>query len=450
MGPLIVIVADDLTGAADCGAGCIADGLSTVVVLGEASRARGLAAEVIAFDAETRRLTPDAAGQATELAVRELCATGGVRVVYKKFDSTLRGNFAREIAATRHACRGWLAHGKAGDAASPVSPLAIIAPAFPAAGRTTRGGRVFLHGEPLEASEVWRNEGMSGVANVSAMLREQGNLHTETMGLETIRTDAGTLTALLARHADAGVAAVVCDAETDDDLSAIAHAAAHLRGPVVLAGSTGLMRYVPQAFRLAKKRGSSLARDPAPRPGYSISHSVTTKRAPLLFVIGSRSQVSREQLRLLSAESGVRTFTVPPATLRSGPDSVAWREAARQLKASLGGNHDVALALELGEKINLGESEFLSRALAQLLLPSVGRLGGLCCTGGDTAIALLTAAGAAGIRLAGEVEPGVPRGTVEGLHDLPIVTKAGAFGSPQALVRSRAALHRVLAPPTQA
>jgi uncharacterized protein YgbK (DUF1537 family) len=58
---------------------------------------------------------------------------------------------------------------------------------------------------------------------------------------------------------------------------------------------------------------------------------------------------------------------------------------------------------------------------------------------------LLGAAGAAGIRLIGEVEPGVALGTVESGRLLPIVLKPGAFGSPQALVRSRAVLHRLAA-----
>jgi hypothetical protein len=97
MRPLIVIVADDLTGAADCGVACTAAGLSTVVVLSEPSRTEGLDAEAIAFDADTRRQPPDAA--ATGLAVHQLCASGSVRVLYKKIDSTLRGNFAVEIAA---------------------------------------------------------------------------------------------------------------------------------------------------------------------------------------------------------------------------------------------------------------------------------------------------------------------------------------------------------------
>ena len=40
----------------------------------------------------------------------------------------------------------------------------------------------------------------------------------ESVGLETIHAGVESLGAALARHAAAGVEAVICDAETDDDL----------------------------------------------------------------------------------------------------------------------------------------------------------------------------------------------------------------------------------------
>src|SRR5271166_6194051 len=451
MSASIVIVADDLTGAADCGIACTAAGLNTVVVLGENSRVLDLAADAIAFDADTRRQSPEAAGAATELAVRRLCAGGGVRVLYKKIDSTLRGNFAVEIAAARRSCDGLLAHGGAGNARAPALPLAIVVPAFPATGRTTRGGRMFLQGTPLEESEIWRNEGISGSADLTALLKNGAGLRAEFVGLESIRANVESLAVKLARRAAAGVEAVVCDAETENDLRAIAHAAAKLPQPAVFAGSGGLTRYLPQAFGLAQNRESPaklesvqsvIEKRASCTPGSSrpISRPVAASCAPLLFVVGSMSQVSREQLRRLTEESEVRALTLSPMTLRDGPDSILWRDAIRLLDEALSRNDDVALGI--GEGVYLGESAFLTGALAQFVLPFVRRFGGLFCTGGETARALLNATGAVGIRLVCEVEPGVPLGTVEGWHNLPIVTKAGAFGSPQTLLRCRAALHR--------
>ena len=111
---------------------------------------------------------------------------------------------------------------------------------------------------------------------------------------------------------------------------------------------------------------------------------------------------------------------------------------------ALARGEDVALALGLDEGIDLSDSAYLSNALAKFLLPLAPRFGGMFLTGGETARALLNAAGAAGIRLRGEVEAGVPLGTAEGWQDLPVITKAGAFGNAGTLVRCRAALREYL------
>ncbi len=444
MAASVVIVADDLTGAADCGIACTAAGLDTVVVFGDLSRTSGLVADAIAFDADTRRRSPEVAAAATKLAVRQLCADGGARVLYKKIDSTLRGNFAVEIAAARCSSSGLLARGGVGQVTVSAPPLAIVAPAFPATGRTTRNGRMLLQGIPLEESEVWRNETISGVADVPALLQTTAGLRAAFVELETVRNGTERLAGALARHAAKGVEAVVCDAETEDDLRTIAHAATQLSQPALFAGSAGLARHLPQAFGLAQKRGSLLSLESTRTAIEERDPDTLESHRPLLFVVGSMSQVSREQLRNLMDQSGVHALTLSPTALREGPASPNWRNSKRLLDEALRCGDDVGLALGLAEGINLSESAFLSNALAQLVLPLEHRVGGLFCTGGETARSLLNAGGAIGIRLVGEVEPGVPLGTVEGWQNLPIITKAGAFGSPQTLIRCRAALQRFL------
>jgi uncharacterized protein YgbK (DUF1537 family) len=84
-------------------------------------------------------------------------------------------------------------------------------------------------------------------------------------------------------------------------------------------------------------------------------------------------------------------------------------------------------------------NEFLGSAARRLAQRT--RLGALVLCGGDTAVAACRALGASGIELSGEVEPGVPQGRLVGgdLPGLPVVTKAGGFGSPkvfQAVIRS--------------
>ncbi|TDG28557.1 hypothetical protein E2C05_20335, partial [Paracraurococcus ruber] len=64
-------------------------------------------------------------------------------------------------------------------------------------------------------------------------------------------------------------------------------------------------------------------------------------------------------------------------------------------------------------------------------------------TGGETARALLVAAGVPALRLAGEVEAGVPLAAALGagpVRGLPVITKAGAFGTEETLARCLEAL----------
>ena len=68
-------------------------------------------------------------------------------------------------------------------------------------------------------------------------------------------------------------------------------------------------------------------------------------------------------------------------------------------------------------------------------LSEEGLFDALVLTGGETAVGVARRLGAAGIRLEGEVEPGIPAGSLLGPAPYPVVTKAGGFGEPDTLVR---------------
>ncbi len=91
-----LIVADDLTGAADCGIAFAKVGLETVVAWERAAAAADR--PVLSIDADSRR------HPAREAAAKQLDALAAHHrpgiLVYKKIDSTLRGQPAAELAAT--------------------------------------------------------------------------------------------------------------------------------------------------------------------------------------------------------------------------------------------------------------------------------------------------------------------------------------------------------------
>ena len=87
----ILIIADDLSGAADCAMACGSSGLSTVVSLGNCEKEAD--AEVLAIDADTRCLDPAAAAKRISALLRQH-SSDNPQIIFKKVDSTLRGHVA--------------------------------------------------------------------------------------------------------------------------------------------------------------------------------------------------------------------------------------------------------------------------------------------------------------------------------------------------------------------
>ncbi|WP_454727661.1 MULTISPECIES: four-carbon acid sugar kinase family protein [Cupriavidus] len=395
-----LVIADDLSGAADCAIGFTSAGTSTVVTL-DAHAGPAFQADVIAADVDSRRQDPAAA------AARSLDAWhrfgGGGRRLYKKIDSTLRGNWAAETAALQR-----------------VAGLAIVAPAFPDAGRTLLGGCVYVHGEPLEATDIWRLEGLAGRADVAALLAAQG--------LRVERLEAGAahgadaLRDRLATFARQGVQAVVCDAGTQDDLDRLAAASADLGVPAFWVGSGGMARALSSAG--AGARAASAGHGGTPLPPV---------RGPVLTLVGSLSGVSARQAACLCERGQVESVVIPPQVLRAGPAHADWARWQDRVALPLLAGHDVLAGIGRDEHFSTDEGPRLSAALASLIAPHFHCVGSLIATGGETARAMLEAAGIRALALVREIEPGVPLSKTLGGPARRVVTKAGAFGSEAAL-----------------
>src|SRR5262245_54790382 len=142
MGPGWLIIADDLTGAADSAIAFAKRRLPARVSWGEPRAEERADALALAFDADTRQLPAAAAARRHQEILRRLFEAR-LRV-FKKIDSTLRGHPAEEIAALLDVL-----------AARLPGLRVVFTPAFPAGGRITRAARVFVHDVPLERTEFW-------------------------------------------------------------------------------------------------------------------------------------------------------------------------------------------------------------------------------------------------------------------------------------------------------
>lgn len=372
----LVILADDLTGAADSAALLTRRGRTSIVL--DAGR-DWPEDDVLAVDTDSRHCSEELAAERVATATRRARALGAQ--VVKKIDSTLRGNVAAELRAMAEVvgCEG-------------ERVLTVVAPAFPGTSRTTIGGVVHVDGRRLAA------HGSDG--DVVGLL-ERGGFSARRLD----PADAGTpeLLAAAFERAHCEVDAVVVDSDTDDHLELVVAASRLVTVPLLLAGSGGLTR--PLAG--------------PPRPSYD---GPGAARTPVLVVVGSYAGASRAQRRrlvdhgvtpVLLSEDGTRTVDELRGALRSG---------------------GAVLSPDPDAPVDRSRAAEVARALAGVVTAVLDDVGTLVATGGETARAVLTAAGVSRLVVDGEVEPGVVRATVPEL-DLDVVTKAGAFGDRDALLR---------------
>ena len=398
-----LIIADDLTGAADTAIAFAKRRLPAHVAWSEADVTGRPREAVLAIDADSRRL-PGAAAARRHREILERLFEPGTRVI-KKMDSTLRGHPAEEIAALTEVLT-----------ARDRRPRVIFAPAFPAGGRVTRAGRVWVHGIPLEHTEFWDAHRPAQRADLPALLAAAG-MDARLIPLDEVR---GAPQRLRAAFDDACAAALVCvcDAEAGEDLDLIA-AAALDDTPSLFVGSAGL------AHSLASR---------ATRTGVTRMDAITvgpSARGALL-IVGSQAGPSRTALPALASVAGVRRVSVVAADLLAGraEESLRIPELARELAAGTDLLVDVAPPAA-GHAI---EPDVVD-ALVRCLRPLAASASAWMATGGDTARAVLSHGGARGIRLVDEIEPGTSLGLTLGGVSLPVITKSGGFGDAGSLRR---------------
>jgi uncharacterized protein YgbK (DUF1537 family) len=399
-----LILADDLTGAADCAIAFGRRGLAAAVSWGVAADERAARPPVFSYDADSRGMTGEAAGRRHARALAEHLEQD--RVLFKKIDSTLRGQPAAETAATIEHLRS---HGRSG--------FGVFAPAFPDVGRTTVEGRILVNGGPLEDTETWKRDHSYESSDLVEALASAG-VAAEKVLLPVIRGDKTALIAAFEAVAAKGDTVAVCDAASDDDLARIAKASLALKTTPFFIGSAGLAHALAAVAPL----------DPAPGPRLAPTANGT------LIVVGSLAATSRAGAKKLVESGAVSYVPASPEVLLSG-DRDGRADLGREVTRRLAAGEDVLVEILMGEQVDMSVGSSLAAGLASALEGVHPAVGAFAATGGETAAALLNRFGVSGIRLADEIEPGVSLGLTVGKLCVPIATKAGAFGDEMSITR---------------
>ena len=410
------LVADDLTGASDSAVQYARRGYRALVLLPrDASPPPGPGAGgLLAMITDARALSDDQAADRTTAAVESAMAAG-VTSLLVKIDSTMRGSVPGQVAG---ALRAWrLRHPDA---------YAVLCPAYPAMGRTVRDGRALLDGQALESGPPGRDP----VTPVRTSLMSElvpGAVHVR---VPRPADPAVLATSMEAAASRSGIVAV--DAETDTDLATVADALARSGARAVPVGSAGL--------------ASALAMKCPPRVKAHPSRATTSPAGPVVVLVTSLHSVARDQERRLVATLAGRLERLSPA-LDVVLDEASFRSWVAQQRTVSGRTPDVVLvsAPEPGSAAGNGAANIIAARLADLVAELHVRyhFAGVVVTGGDGAGALVDRWHCVGVAVDDYAGEGVPRGSLVGgeADGMPIITKSGGFGQPNALV---AAVQHVL------
>ncbi len=385
----IVVIADDFTGANDAGVSLALSGKKVSVAF-QTPFTDDTDALVINSDSRAMKAS-EAAEKLTQYAIDVHAA----KWLIKKIDSTLRGNPGAEVEALlRLSGKG----------------QAIIAPAFPAAGRTTEEGLCLVNGVPVTETE-FASDPKTPVrhAQVAKVLAEQTRLKSRVV------TPAELATAL---KSDARL--VIVDAQTDAELDQIINTAFACDEKPLLVGSAGLCDAL--ARRLATPR-------------------------QLLAVIGSMSEIAQKQIQRVRGQHNVSTVLIDINDVFNGTMAGYQQQIARALAA---GQHCVVHTCadtQARHQIEtLCQQRGLSRAaLGETISAFLGALtrnaletrhpAALYVSGGDVAMAVASALNAQGFAISGQVAQCVPFGRFLGCRwQGPVMTKAGGFGTETTLL----------------
>ncbi|MCM3760536.1 four-carbon acid sugar kinase family protein [Alkalihalobacillus oceani] len=412
----MIVIADDLTGANDTGVQFVKQGKPTIVHLTSFIESLTQTEKVNVINTDSRSLSPDEAYKRNRELARKMKGDQQP-FIYKKVDSTLRGNIGQEIDGLM-------------DELS--FSFCAVVPAYPQNGRQTIGGYHVVHGTLLEDSELANDVKFPMTESfIPNLLAGQTKRSVGFIGVKTLRRGklAEEVNALLAR----GIEVIVFDSAIDADLKTVTDFL-KTQEKVLWVGSAGLA----QAFtnEQAQKQASTTVEQAENTP-------------PTLTVAGSVSTVTRKQIAF-QKEKGAFVQAIHPLHLLKDDQEVLskWFEEA---KLVIGNNEDLVITtvftpevaveleayiaevgidkLELGNQIASTLGTFASKLIKEV------KVSGLILTGGDIAYQTCLQLDIHALEVMKEIEEGIPLSKVVGgpYADTAIVTKAGAFGQESSL-----------------
>lgn len=406
----LAIIADDLTGAMDAGVQLKKMGYKVCVAIGT-KRIKELVAktDVMVFDTESRNISPESAYQKVKAVVRFI-KKHDLRLIYKKVDSSLRGNIGREIKAVLDFTD---------------IKLIIIAPALPYNGRTTINGYHYINGIMLTKTEI-ASDCLAPVRSsyIPDIINSEQDAMATVVGIDSIKEGKEKIISEIKNAYHSGFNAMVADAERESHLKTIAEASRSCNIKTLLCGSAGLIENADNMLNKilpVKKNGEKRI----------LNEQIKTKTADFVVVIsGSLSKITDIQIK--QARKSKKTGTIILNThIYFFSAEGRRREADRieqKIQTFISNNKNIIIGVSRErttkkpvcckrDKNSFAKnSAILQKVLIRLLLKiiSIKMPSGMIIIGGDTLLNICKGLDARGIEIKHELEPYIPAGDLKG------------------------------------
>jgi len=418
---MIYVIADDLTGANDTGVQFTKKGYNTIVsVLDEQSTIiipDNL--DVFVMDTETRELESKTARKRLK-SILEKININKKDVVYKKVDSTLRGNMGNEIEEIMIILN---------------RDICIFSPSYPSYQRITIGGYLVVDQKPLSLSE-YSCDNLTQVENsfIPFLLKKQTDFPVGQIDLKDVAKGQKTILSKINELYQKGNKIIVIDSTNEEHLKDIFASSLKLDRPVLFSGSAGLANHFPNINNKNE----------------DLKIKIENNKVPIVVVAGSRNSIMEDQVNYLKNRLNFTELKIDLEQVFSNKDRILDNYAAECIKA-IKGNHDLVIHTDaiyneeklinkkLMLKYNIGFREleikiktFLGELTSKIIKNIYVR--NLILTGGDVALGVCKELNIYNMNILGELLPGIPLAIANYKnYNLNIVTKAGGFGKEDAL-----------------
>jgi uncharacterized protein YgbK (DUF1537 family) len=320
-------------------------------------------------------------------AAAKMLRAAGVKWIYKKVDSVLRGQVTAEIEAVMKQLK---------------LSRALLAPANPSLGRTIRGGKYFVRGKPIHKTEFARDPNFPRKsANILEMINRPPNFSVQIAKLNEPLPEKGIM---------------IAEAATSRDVS---NWAAKENSETLFAGG-------------AEFFGALLAEEkPGENPASAGKFSANGARREF-FVCGTSTVAARKFVAAARRDKSA-IFSLPLELAWGAELLPAVSEAIGQrIVQALNSNPRAVLTVGLPPVRDVSISQRLSNHVAQIAESALRHLEGghVFAEGGATAAALARRMGWTRLKILRELAPGVATLSVAGRKNFLLTIKPGSYAWP--------------------